>query len=467
MIKEREPLLERMSVFFQVILTLIVLYISVWSIKLVNGQLPLQFKDYLIVSYLIAPIWYILLELFDLGVMARIQRYRQLIQKYFGVIAIGSILLFTIIKVLELEVISKTELVVFAISDFIVLFAQKSIGRTILKYFRRRGYNTRMTLIIADETSTKFIDQVIDSNQWGYLIGGIISDSQEIKKKYGEKYSIIPAKEDFANLIDNKVIDEVFFCKKHFKTRELNYYVKKCREVGVIFHLQSDVLRFDGLNPGMSVMNHQFFLSFRNTPENYLALMVKRGIDYLLAIFILLVTSPVMALITLLIKLEDGGPVFFVQTRVGKNGRHFKCLKFRTMVENAEDLREALLCQNEQDGPVFKIKDDPRITKIGKILRKTSLDEFPQFLNVLMGDMSIVGPRPPIPSEVKQYKRSVNRRLSINPGITCTWQVSGRNKISFDRWMEMDMEYIDNWSLKLDFIIMFKTFKVIFSGNGQ
>jgi lipopolysaccharide/colanic/teichoic acid biosynthesis glycosyltransferase len=122
---------------------------------------------------------------------------------------------------------------------------------------------------------------------------------------------------------------------------------------------------------------------------------------------------------------------------------------------------------NEQDGPVFKIKNDPRITRIGRLLRKTSLDELPQFFNVLFGDMSIVGPRPPVPSEVKQYERCLNRRLSINPGITCTWQVSGRNNIPFNKWMEMDMEYIDNWSLMLDFIIILKTFKVIFKSDGM
>ncbi|HYQ58969.1 MAG TPA: sugar transferase, partial [Draconibacterium sp.] len=122
---------------------------------------------------------------------------------------------------------------------------------------------------------------------------------------------------------------------------------------------------------------------------------------------------------------------------------------------------------NEQDGPIFKIKNDPRITRIGKFLRKTSLDELPQFINVLLGDMAIVGPRPPIPSEVKMYERNLTRRLSINPGITCIWQVSGRNNISFKQWMEMDMEYIDNWSLTLDFVIILRTFKVIFAGNGQ
>jgi lipopolysaccharide/colanic/teichoic acid biosynthesis glycosyltransferase len=177
--------------------------------------------------------------------------------------------------------------------------------------------------------------------------------------------------------------------------------------------------------------------------------------------------SPLFLFIGLAIKLEDGGPVLFKQVRVGRYGRQFKCLKFRTMVVDAEERKQKLLALNEQDGPVFKIRNDPRITKVGRLLRKTSLDELPQFVNVLYGDMSIVGPRPPIPSEVKQYKRSLYRRLSINPGITCIWQVSGRNNIPFDKWMEMDMQYIDNWSLRLDFIIMLKTFRVIFVGNGQ
>jgi exopolysaccharide biosynthesis polyprenyl glycosylphosphotransferase len=467
MIKEREPILERISVIFQVLLTLLCFFLTIFISRLGTGQSPFSFKDYSLIAFLIAPIWYVLLELFDLGAMARIQRYRHLIKKYLGVIIIGGILLYTIIHLLEAKHPSNQEFLLFSSLNFIVLFAQKSVGRSILKYFRKRGYNTRMVLIIADSSSISFIDQLIESNYWGYLIGGIISNSETIKEKYGEKFSIISENEDFAKLIDDKVIDEVFFCRNNFRTKELKSYIAKCREIGVIFHLQSDVLSFDGLNPRMSTLNRQYFLSFRNTPENYLAFMVKRGLDYLIATTVLILTAPVMAIISLLIKLEDGGPIFFTQTRVGKHGRHFKCLKFRTMVPNAESLKEKLMDLNEQDGPVFKIKDDPRITQIGKFLRKTSIDEFPQFINVLMGDMSVVGPRPPVPDEVKQYKRSLTRRLSINPGITCTWQVSGRNNIPFDKWMEMDLHYIDNWSLKLDFIIMMKTFKVIFSGNGQ
>ena len=194
---------------------------------------------------------------------------------------------------------------------------------------------------------------------------------------------------------------------------------------------------------------------------------VKRFLDIGLSVIGIILLLPIFFLLIILIKLDSKGPVFFRQERVTQYGRIFKIYKFRTMVVNAESLKESLLSQNEQEGPVFKIKHDPRVTKIGQYLRKTSLDELPQFINVLKGEMAVVGPRPPIPSEVKQYQRWQNRRLSMKPGITCIWQVSGRNSIPFDQWMKMDMQYIDTWSLKLDMIILLKTVKVVLTGDGQ
>jgi len=185
-----------------------------------------------------------------------------------------------------------------------------------------------------------------------------------------------------------------------------------------------------------------------------------------ISILTLILLFPLMAIIALLIKL-DGGPVFFLQKRTGLHGRQFFCYKFRTMVVNAESQLESLSALNEQEGPVFKIKNDPRVTRIGRFLRRTSLDEIPQFINVLKGEMAVVGPRPPISKEVEHYQRWQQRRLSMKPGITCIWQVSGRNNIPFEQWMKMDMQYIDTWSLKLDFVIILKTIKVVILGDGQ
>ena len=194
--------------------------------------------------------------------------------------------------------------------------------------------------------------------------------------------------------------------------------------------------------------------------------MVKRLIDIITSAILLVLFSPLFAIVSILIKTTSKGPIFFRQQRVSYNGRQFSFLKFRTMIENAEELKKDLMELNEMDGPVFKIKNDPRTTKVGRFLRKTSIDELPQLINVLKGDMSLVGPRPPLPSEVLEYGLADRRRLSMRPGITCIWQVNGRNDISFEKWMELDREYIDNWSLGLDLKILAKTIPSVIRGSG-
>ncbi|PSR28969.1 MAG: sugar transferase [Sulfobacillus thermosulfidooxidans] len=194
---------------------------------------------------------------------------------------------------------------------------------------------------------------------------------------------------------------------------------------------------------------------------------VKRIMDVLFSFLGIIVALPIMALVALLIKWDSpDGPVFFVQQRVGLNGRLFPCFKFRTMVPNAESLKEEIAHLNVMSGPVFKVPDDPRVTRIGKFLRKTSLDELPQLLNVLLGHMSLVGPRPALPSEVERYGEDYRKRLSVRPGITCLWQISGRNEIDFEQWMQLDMEYIDSWSLLLDFKILLKTIPAVLQQKG-
>ena len=467
MIKGREPILERISVIFQVILTLLSFGFVLWINCFFGNNLIIGNNDYLVLAILIVPVWFVLLELFEMGKMSRIQRYRHILKQYALIVSIGSFILIFLVELFDFNLLTSGLIFEFALINFFILSWQKITSRSIIKYFRQRGYNTRMILIIADESSISFINQIIETDDWGYIIRGIISDSTKVKETFKNRFNIYSEHDDFTNLIDNKIIDEVFFCQQNFNTESLEKRITQCKDIGVGFHIHNNVLSFSGLKPTVTFINQQFVLSFVSTPGNYISLKIKGIIDFNLTLVILILISPILLLISILIKLEDGGPVLFKQVRVGRHGRLFKCLKFRTMVVNAEELREKLMALNEQDGPVFKIKADPRVTKIGRFLRKTSLDELPQFINVLFGDMSIVGPRPPIPSEVKQYERNLIRRLSINPGITCIWQVSGRNNIPFDKWMEMDMEYIDNWSLLLDMKIILKTFKVVFKGDGQ
>lgn len=189
-----------------------------------------------------------------------------------------------------------------------------------------------------------------------------------------------------------------------------------------------------------------------------LYLISKRILDILVSLLGIIVLSPLLVIISIIIKLEDPkGKVIFIQERNGLNGKIFKMYKFRSMISNAEEKLEELYAENEMDGPVFKIKDDPRITKIGNFIRKTSIDELPQLFNVLKGEMSLVGPRPPLPREVKHYNEYQMLRLSIKPGLTCYWQVQGRNNISFDEWIELDLKYIRERSLFIDIVLIFKT----------
>jgi exopolysaccharide biosynthesis polyprenyl glycosylphosphotransferase len=195
--------------------------------------------------------------------------------------------------------------------------------------------------------------------------------------------------------------------------------------------------------------------------------LVKRGVDVVVSFLGIILTSPLMLAAAIALKIGDPkGPILFVQRRVGLNGREFPCLKFRTMVPNAEELKDQLAHLNVMSGPVFKIPDDPRVTRVGKWLRKTSIDELPQLFNVFAGHMSMVGPRPALPTEVKLYGADYRKRLSVRPGITCLWQISGRNDIDFQDWMRLDMEYIDGWSLFLDIKIMAKTIPAVFQQRG-
>ena len=192
----------------------------------------------------------------------------------------------------------------------------------------------------------------------------------------------------------------------------------------------------------------------------------KRGIDIIGAGSGLLLLSPVIAIVACAVKFTSKGPIFFSQKRVGKNGQLFDMYKFRSMVVNAEELKEKLAHQNEMSGPMFKMKDDPRVTKVGKFIRKTSLDELPQLWNVLKGDMSLVGPRPSLPKEVKQFEKWMYKRLIVKPGLTCYWQVSGRNNIDFEDWMKLDISYVEGRNLWIDIKLIFKTVGVLFGDKN-
>jgi len=237
-------------------------------------------------------------------------------------------------------------------------------------------------------------------------------------------------------------------------------------EMGITVCLLSDVY-FHPISKATSTTFLDFpAVVYSSAPDDRIHLSMKKVIDWFGAMAGVALSLPLAITAAAAIKLEDGGPVFFRQTRSGRNGKPFTMLKFRTMVPKADQLKESLTGKNEMSGPVFKIRNDPRVTKVGAFLRKTSIDELPQLINVLKGDMSLVGPRPPLPDEVARYDRWQRRKLSVKPGLTCLWQINGRNKIDFEDWMKLDLEYIDNWSLWLDTKILMKTVPAVFKREG-
>jgi exopolysaccharide biosynthesis polyprenyl glycosylphosphotransferase len=269
-------------------------------------------------------------------------------------------------------------------------------------------------------------------------------------------------------ILAGKTIDEVIYCYEKPEMKEVELFLESCVEVGVIFRMYSPFYNMLTTKTYLHYFDTTPLLTFSNTPMDYWALKLKRFGDFWGSLMMITLLSPVFIIIAVIIKSSSKGPIFFKQKRVGLRGRTFLVYKFRTMVVDAEELKSKLMDMNEMDGPVFKITNDPRITAIGRFLRKSSLDELPQFINVLMNDMSIVGPRPPIPEEVTQYERWQLRRLAMKPGITCIWQISpSRNDVSFEDWMRMDLEYIDSWSLKLDFVLILKTVRTMLRADGK
>ncbi len=278
---------------------------------------------------------------------------------------------------------------------------------------------------------------------------------------------LLGSSEDLERVLRERPFNEVYFAGSSLRHgNAMQAAIRICERFGVPFALPANHFRFDRARPADTRAMSDGYIHYLNADHKPYQQAVKRVLDVLVSGCILLVLSPLLLLVALMIVVTSRGPSLFRQQRVGHHGRPFYMLKFRTMVVDAEAQQASLLSRNEQSGPVFKIKDDPRVTRLGRILRRYSIDELPQFINVLRGDMSIVGPRPPLPSEVAKYEAWQRRRLSVRPGITCVWQVSGRNNISFEEWMYLDMRYIDHWSLTEDIKLILKTVPIVVTGRG-
>lgn len=268
-------------------------------------------------------------------------------------------------------------------------------------------------------------------------------------------------------VLQHRIVDEVYMAGRlAYQARPMQAAVSVCEEVGIPFAMPLHSLRFERATLLSNSTRRDGYLHYMTQEPKPMLFAIKRLIDIVASSLALGLLSPLLVLVAVAIRLESRGPVFFRQRRVGLHATHFNMLKFRSMVQDAEARRGELEQANEQSGPVFKMRHDPRVTRVGRFIRKFSIDELPQLVNILRGDMTIVGPRPALPKEVDQYKAWQRRRLSVRPGLTCYWQIGGRNEISFDEWMQMDLRYVDNWNLRVDLNMIIQTVPVALSGRG-
>lgn len=333
---------------------------------------------------------------------------------------------------------------------------------------RKKGRNRKRILLIGTGTRAKqFIETVMNNFQWGLDIVGLLTgDETKVGKSfYGVK--VIDMYDKMENILRIVNPEEVIITISTKRFDQIRDILECCEREGVQVRLNSDFFGYLTKNVSVDNVYGLNIISFQMLRHSEVQLLVKRTVDIVGAALALIVFSPFMATAFLGILISDGWPVMYEWNVFGFNKKPIKSWKFRTMVRNADDLKPELLKKNEMEGPVFKMKNDPRIFPFGKWLRKWSIDETPQLFSVLKGDLSLVGPRPAGANELAQYKSWHRRKLSAKPGLTCLWQVNGRSKISsFDEWVKLDLEYIDNWSLWLDLKILIKTIPVVLFGKG-
>jgi exopolysaccharide biosynthesis polyprenyl glycosylphosphotransferase len=363
--------------------------------------------------------------------------------------------------------ISRFWALLFAVFSCLFLLTEKLALRLTSRYVRSHGFNYRTVLVVGTgPTALRIADSVHGHRFWGFRILGFIRNGHQPEEPWPSRYPILGDIADIPRIVESSVVDDVIFAVHRRELDQLEDLFLSLQEQGIRTRFAMDLFPHTRARVELEELDGMPLLSFATTPTSQLKLMLKRTLDVAVASLLLLIALPIVGMIALAIWLTSGGTVLFRQTRCGLNGRFFTLYKFRTMVEGAEDRRRELMHLNEMDGPVFKLRSDPRVTFFGRFLRRYSLDELPQLWNVLRGDMSLVGPRPPIPEEVAKYQRWQRRRLAMKPGLTCLWQVSGRNNLDFDRWMQLDLEYIDSWSPTLDFKILLKTIPAVLSGKG-
>ncbi|MGH9586956.1 MAG: sugar transferase [Acidobacteriaceae bacterium] len=387
-----------------------------------------------------------------------------------GATTLSALCFFAIGSIFSVRMITLDLVLMFWVASTIVFSIFRVVLRSALAGIRAHGRNQRFMMIMGtNPRAVEFGRRITTNKGRGYKLVGFADDEwagSDAFKKSG--FSLVSNLANLAEYLRRNVVDEiVIYLPFGSFYRYFAEVSQICEQHGVTLRFSSDIFESKKGSWRPEESDGEYFISSQAGKGNGWPAFAKRTLDIIVALSLLVALLPVLSLAALAIKLSSPGPIFFLQERIGLNKRRFRIYKFRTMIPDAEKLMPTLISRNEASGPVFKIRNDPRITSIGRFLRRSSIDELPQLLNVLKGDMSLVGPRPLPVRDYEGFSQDwQRRRFSVKPGITCLWQVNGRSDIPFDEWMLLDLQYMDEWSLWLDFKILAKTVPAVFRGEG-
>jgi len=430
--------------------------------RLVQVKTVLPLARYYWVLLVSVPMWWTLFAVFGGYDFSPIERIRDSLRRLWRPLLVGvmAIAAFTFFR--KDPEYSRRLVAAICLCNIVFIVAGRVAALHVAARIHGKTGGLRRVLVIGGQDAAEAVGRTIRQAGWGLELVGRIAPDDESRDGRGGTAGALA---QLPRMLEEQSIDDVVIAEAD-NLASVRQIIAACEEVGVSIHIPHHFFKARLSRPHLEPFYDMAMLTFSTTPYSPMALGLKRALDIILGLALLVVASPAMLVIAILIKATSRGPVIFAQRRVGLYGRPFTMYKFRSMIQDAEERLDEVRDLNEADGPAFKIATDPRVTPVGRWLRRYSLDELPQLWNVLRGDMSLVGPRPPLPREVENYQRWQRRRLSMRPGITCIWQVSRTRHTSFEKWMEYDLHYIDNWSLWLDLKIILRTIPAVLMGRG-
>jgi len=466
MLKERETVLRRFLIFVDACV-LILAYLFAFLLDDLLTDPPIALPKYWLALVFAIPYWCLALYANGLYQSMRTRSYLEILWAVVKSAVVTFLLLGTFIFLFKLTFMSRLFFLLFIGLSFLFIWLEKTAIFMSSHYVRRQGLNTRRLLIVGTgKRAIDFIRKIDQHPEWGFELLGAIDDEPGRGVHKVGRLDALGTLEDIPRIFHRDAIDEVVFVVPRSRLNSLQGAIDDCETEGVVVTVAVDLFDTKLARSSVGELDGLPLLHFKTTHAKEWELLIKRLFDFAVSGLGILVLSPLFLAMAILIKATSKGPVFFKQSRLGLAGRRFTLYKFRTMRQGAHNVLSEVTDLNAMTTPEFKEKKTRWITPIGRFMRKFSIDELPQLINVFVGHMSIVGPRPTVPDEVDKYKDWQRRRFSMKPGITCLWQVNGRNNIAFEDWMKLDLEYLDNWSLWLDAKILLKTVPVVLFGIG-